>query len=636
VNNNDLFICHYDVAVRLLSFCSLLLLLLSLERVIVSDVPPFRTSVTQSRVFVPLHVEREREREGERAKDFFVYNKLSASHFRHKFIIMGKKKGKRRFIDKKTANRFFLLHRSQADPLYHLDAEDGGSKLILHPADRRTAEALERMKILDDREHQNDSSTDDSAARRPQNYFQTYCAVPSEGDAAASSSSGEKHASTLVKEVREVEDKGFLVDGYDYSQHLCSMSSSGVFISAGSGRKVTGGGHVYSAPSSSAADNENKITNEIPEEIVLAAQNGNGEETFGRMLEAITLRPSCMDDDIRRALEIDQRDDGDDIEELNDDFMENLLSLEDDAKAAEAENGEDTFDYDAHIARLMAEAEAEDAELFGQDESDEEEEFYGDEGAALPSNARDVDVYFEKFLESYEDDEIGELDEEDPRVEGHLEQDSKQVDRILQQYLQDKDEERVQNAGATNTVSDAARRHILETTAREEEAAASSETLARGAIQFDDDEVDMTQALGDYAKPKRQSHWDCESIVSTYSNLDNHPSVVGSEILSLRKKKKVAPRIRASIPETIEATYSSDDEGDEIVVNKGERRRRGETKAEKKARKMQLKAARRERRQEKKALKIGFKMEKAKQVAMEIKSAKGAGGLGTGTSTFKL
>ena len=41
-----------------------------------------------------------------------------------------------------------------------------------------------------------------------------------------------------------------------------------------------------------------------------------------------------------------------------------------------------------------------------------------------------------------------------------------------------------------------------------------------------------------YMRPKSKAKWDCETIISTYSNLDNHPSEIGIPTNPKGKKKK--------------------------------------------------------------------------------------------------
>ena len=142
--------------------------------------------------------------------------------------------------------------------------------------------------------------------------------------------------------------------------------------------------------------------------------------------------------------------------------------------------------------------------------------------------------------------------------------------------------------------------------------------------------------------------FDAESIVSTYSNTENHPGKI-VEPKQRRKGRKggddpLAPRagdIRLSakglpmcvVHEAAAGEESEDeqygdgdcvyDEGDEEPENLGKKRPKKETAEEKRARKAAVKAARAEARQRKKQLKTAFKKEEHGQ-SQRLSSAHGA------------
>lgn len=158
-----------------------------------------------------------------------------------------------------------------------------------------------------------------------------------------------------------------------------------------------------------------------------------------------------------------------------------------------------------------------------------------------------------------------------------------------------------------------------------------------------------------------RDEWDCETIVSTYSNLENHPGLLKAPP-SRRKKKPVAPPPEP-IPEDNEgpatqirlaangfpvdymprrekaergAEGDSDDEGeddDELVDDEWRSNitRRGETAEEKKARKAAVKEGRRAARAAKKSAKTTFKA-----MSASTSAAPAAGALRPGTSAVPL
>lgn len=124
---------------------------------------------------------------------------------------------------------------------------------------------------------------------------------------------------------------------------------------------------------------------------------------------------------------------------------------------------------------------------------------------------------------------------------------------------------------------------------------------------------------------EKEDKWDCETILSTYSNLENHPSVIDAPMS--RKKRPVQPQpiirldSRTQAPaeympamEKGSATAATVDFGSRRrVVQETQARRRKESKEEKKARKSAVKEAARGRRALKSEMKKAFGSEHVKQ-----------------------
>merc|ERR1712228_655627 len=120
---------------------------------------------------------------------------------------------------------------------------------------------------------------------------------------------------------------------------------------------------------------------------------------------------------------------------------------------------------------------------------------------------------------------------------------------------------------------------------------------------------------------EKKENWDCESVLSTYSNLYNHP-----KLISERKPDHIKLSSKTGIPKnvlgrglTANALKMLDMEtgvlDDEVASVKSKMsefsiRPKHETSEEKKARKQGLKQLRKERREEKKANTVAFKTEK--------------------------
>ncbi|KAI6241129.1 Protein LTV1-like protein [Aphelenchoides fujianensis] len=135
----------------------------------------------------------------------------------------------------------------------------------------------------------------------------------------------------------------------------------------------------------------------------------------------------------------------------------------------------------------------------------------------------------------------------------------------------------------------------------------------------EEDEAAGRRAEGDAETEKievavrsKRARWDCESIVSTYSNLHNHPTVIREE-----PKRKTAGLTKKDLRQLNEE--STEMEVDVVSTRTGRSvctvRSRGETTEERRERKAAVKAERRERREERKANKTAFKEEKKKMDA---------------------
>jgi protein LTV1 len=603
---------------------------------------------------------------------------------------MGRKKA---FIDKKTAHRFVLMHRSQQDPLYHAE---GGSKLVLHPADAATARALHKLGLGDN-----------------------VVAGPGAAD-----KKEVRDAGTLMSELREVDEMGFPIDGYDYRRHLSSIQGGGTFVGA-SGKLFSSSDVAVRAPPRSvhfadadadagagvaarqeeaAAEEESgdelsrpapKGAESKPEKkgaLALPAAVFASDKEYSRMLEAITLDPRRMDLDMRVLLGEEEPDealrqelDGC-VDTLDDDFMQQLMTAEAEGEGAGKESASAAgFDFDAHVARLMSKAAREDeaaaqwAAMGGVDDGDEEVD-EGEMERALDEIAasrpvREVDSYFDRMLEEYGDDEIGELEHAafDERVGGQVEADASHVQDALQEFAQ---EDQAQYARWKEIGDVDARRFVLTQrkkleASKEAKAAlagacaptpptgavaqdaplseargatgASSTGEPREAAEEDETESDldndedydkMVRHFGYENQPK--AAFDAETIVSTYSVLDNHPALISVPGRRSRKAAakaasvaggSVAGDTKTDAQDQLEAASGEEGEEedeDELDDPDGPReaqafgdtsvpRDRNETPEEKRARKQLLKEGKRMRRAEKKSTKLLFKQERTTQ-----------------------
>ncbi len=260
---------------------------------------------------------------------------------------------------------------------------------------------------------------------------------------------------------------------------------------------------------------------------------------------------------------------------------------------------------------------------------------------------------FEQTLLEYDSDHVGDLDDECYEIKGDkpLEGD-RQIEAALDQFLQDKNDENFMIGSANaekrkggsslvyvnnkvvpyNTIDKFEGEDGIDEGEQkvEEVLAEADEVLANPEMDLPPEEVLIDGKS--YFTMKERNPWDCESILSTYSNLDNNPAVVGRTRRRRNKKKgakKKGDFDQESIGEErpVQILLSNktglplgvlpgpkgflDDQGEEtfVSVNKGEARKKGESKEEKKARKLLVKQERQVARIQKKMMREAIQEE---------------------------
>jgi protein LTV1 len=226
-----------------------------------------------------------------------------------------------------------------------------------------------------------------------------------------------------------------------------------------------------------------------------------------------------------------------------------------------------------------------------------------------------LDDRFEKFYENYDDPEVGPLDCEE--IEGHVNID----DTMLMQLTKDFEKKAVPMK--YNKEWDIIRLVKLQQQGGEKE-----------------EEMVMLEVQDDDNKKK----WDCESMLSTYSNIYNHPKLI--QVPSKKKSNKIEINPKTGMPINIlngdqsskltQKTLAklNNEQQQQHESTSGPKslcaesimstlsvlsiRPKEETAEERKERKKLLKEYRNERRIEKKANKIAFNDERIKQNAISM------------------
>ncbi|KAJ2552993.1 Protein ltv1, partial [Coemansia sp. RSA 1836] len=142
------------------------------------------------------------------------------------------------------------------------------------------------------------------------------------------------------------------------------------------------------------------------------------------------------------------------------------------------------------------------------------------------------------------------------------------------------------------------------------------------------------EELAQYFKEKERTPWDCQTILTTYSTLDNHPATIYEKRAPQIKvnRRTGFPMVQApagdneqgkgaNSDEDVDMDGADDDDDDDDVTkeNKGKPRPKDESKEEKRARKKQIQEDKRSRREVKKETREVFaeKKDRKKQSKLD-------------------
>ncbi|KAK3511033.1 hypothetical protein QTP70_029220 [Hemibagrus guttatus] len=201
-----------------------------------------------------------------------------------------------------------------------------------------------------------------------------------------------------------------------------------------------------------------------------------------------------------------------------------------------------------------------------------------------------LDDRFEKFYEQFDDDEIGALD--NAELEGFIDPSSMRLEEIIHDYFKEKEKE-----------------------IQKPEQLGPPELPSLKEEEEEDEEQEMETLV--IEKPP-EDKWDCETIISTYSNLYNRPKLIEDP----PKQKQIRVSSKTGIP--LDVLPKRGPTGRQVErmerINdldlprvSTQPRCREECKEDRKLRKQAIREERKERRMEKKANKVAFKQEKQKQ-----------------------
>jgi len=416
-----------------------------------------------------------------------------------------------------------------------------------------------------------------------------------------------------VKE-EEREHGVFYDDEYNYLQHLkdreqvdhdWSEAERFVLERQGGSGPVRGGGQVVSggAGGSKLVPSQERGRVQLPSAVFAS----KGEEEEVGLLNKAAPRglDLSLDPDIVAAMDDDFNFE-DPENALDDDFITFAMGeggVDENSDEYDEEGSEEDWETDSDCMGGRSEDEQFDEvpELQAFDEEETQTKFtnYSMSSSIIRRNKELslLDDKFERFMDQYGELEEGALDGEE--IEGALEGEGGRMEQLLQETLQERK----------------TRRQNLE---REKEAQKRLITLMeeKECDEFEPIEIETVDA---------EARWDCESILSTYSNKYNHP-----KLISERKPRPIELSAKTGIPKDtlgrgltaaalrqldLENNTPMEDDLCSIAsrVSQLSVRNKHETLDEKRARKQALKEFRRERRVERKANTAAFMDEQKRQ-----------------------
>ncbi|KFQ30125.1 Protein LTV1, partial [Merops nubicus] len=395
----------------------------------------------------------------------------------------------------------------------------------------------------------------------------------------------------------------FFDDDYDYLQHLKEASGPSELVPSVHGRQsrivVTSEGHIQDEIQRVPAPSIKLPSSVFATEF---------EEDVGLLNKAAPVSGPRLDFDPDIVAALDDDFDFDNPENLlEDDFVLQANELrnggsdagdEDEWEDVEEDSDEkdscsDDKDYGSEGPLSDDEVNGRTKEfLFMQEETRSRFTEYSMTSSVMRRNEQLtlLDDRFEKFFEQFDEDEIGALD--NVELEGYINTDNARLQEVLNDYYKEKAKNCVK-LDALEPCED------LDSAVNEESEEEKEEVVA---VVIDE--------------PKEK--WDCESILSTYSNLYNHPTLIKepSKPKPIKISQKTGIPLHVLPQKGLTAKQMERMQlinGSDLPRTSTQPRAKGESREGRRARKQAVKEERKERRMEKKANKLAFKLEKTRQ-----------------------
>ncbi|XP_021889426.1 protein LTV1 homolog isoform X2 [Carica papaya] len=446
--------------------------------------------------------------------------------------------GKKKFIDKKKAATFQLLARDSSDPNYN---DSPGSDRIFVRVDNSNYTMNSFF---------NDDSCDRGSCQHGDDDNAIFSYAPEDNDGGDDDDrvfgnptafnggiAGAARGTGLPEYVRrEILQLGFPDDGYNYLIHFREIKDTG------------GGSAFYQNPKARLDQLPHDVKAYDASRLQISQVKGNSDEKsiYGIASGAVNVRvQKAVDPDVTALLDdSDLSRFGSDVEDLEEDFVvqanlpeeegkdldiRNKLTL---AEELEASNNRDypTFSHHDNAFRLV-----------DLDEENKQSTSAGDNFAS--EKTRVYHLLDEQFdlLELQEYGSTNDDDYDDYVAEEEEESLAMKIKNSLNDRAMDDielDEKYVGPADLLHKNEKAKDKELLE----------SAVDVIRRCVEYaekyenenEDERVVVVQESSDESE-----QWDCETIVSTYSNLDNHPGKI--EAPGIAMKKKLAETVSRSL-----------------------------------------------------------------------------------------
>lgn len=513
---------------------------------------------------------------------------------------MGRKK---KFIDKKKSATFQLLARDSSDP--NFDDSPGNDRVFVRVSG--SGQYDETDSIFADADDDHDVNEDEDRV------FGTTSAPPSR--------------KTLPEHVRrEILELGFPDDGYNYLNHM---------------KEAGGGSAFYNNPKARLDELPRDVKAYDASRVRIAEVDGddNGKSIFTVAAKTVGVRvQKAVDPEVAALLDdSDLSRFGSDNEDLEEDFVvqANLAEGEEDVEVDERLNTIEEFEEN-----IENEADNEVVDGLVFQSGVKNQLVKGDECAGEEARVRRL---LDEQFDLLEHQEYGtDDDDDDDDYDGYVAEEEESLAEKLKYALGDnlRPLQRSSNMLDDKYKAPADLLHDNDIPKSKEQVDSAADVIHRiveYAEKYENENENEDKDLVVVQESSDESEiWDCETIVSTYSNLDNHPGKIDAP--GIKRKKKLVETVSRAMGATSHvislrgkekfpvdflppSRKPAAEKVKDIGSNKAEQQQKKplgqESKEEKKERKAAIKEERREARRVKKEMKELYRSEaqRAQKVA---------------------